>query len=75
MSRKRIILVTALLLPVLVLGGCGKRSALKRTHPPGVAVPAVMPSAHGVLTKKATEPAPIMPNDSLPEPEPFGTTP
>ncbi len=86
MNGKRILLVTALLLPALVLGACGKRSVLKRVHEPGVAVPAVMPNARGTPTGKAPKKIsvmpgetqtdvlpPVMPGAVLPDPDPFGT--
>jgi len=78
MNRKRIILVTAVLLPILVLGACGKRSDLKRVREQGVAVPAVMPSVRGTTTTKSQQKAPmipaaVMPGAVLPDPDPFGT--
>jgi len=86
MSRKRIVLVAAALLPILVLGACGKRSVLKRVHEPGVAVPAVMPAVRGTPTGKApkritvlpgvAQPEPsaaVVPGAMLPDPDPFGT--
>jgi len=78
MSRKRIILIVSLLLPILVLGACGKRSALKRMHEPAKAAGTTKPSGFGTTTEKNPEMAPVlpgavMPGAVLPDTDRFGT--
>ena len=73
MNRKWIILVTALVLPILVLGGCGKRGALKHRNEAGSHGGSSMPSARGAARTQPRVPitAPVMPGEVLPDPDPF----
>ena len=75
MNRKWIIPVAALLLPILVLGGCGKRGELKHRNEAGNHGGGSMPSARGAARTQPRVPitAPVMPGEVLPETNPFET--
>jgi len=77
MTHKRTIIVAALLVPLLVLGGCGKRGVLKRVNEHGGQGVSRMPAAHGAARTQSTAPvtpsvtAPVRPGEVLPDPNPF----
>lgn len=75
MNHKQITIIAALLVPLLVLGGCGKRGNLKRANDNGGV--SSMPSGGGTSRARATAPvvpemtAPVRPGEVLPDPDPF----
>jgi predicted small lipoprotein YifL len=70
MRRVTLAFAAALILPALVLGGCGKRGSLVRDPVPPYPVPAPMP-AQGAPS--VADP-PVKPAKPILEADPFGST-